>query len=152
MLAYPIKMFFWIAVCVPDAAVVNPNGTKTFLANSLSTFPIKGKPVFSNGTKSLIRNSPNCAILDSWVYEIFLLADEPFAKALRILETCVSVNNNLCEKLSSLESPTTFDESFQVTWVPFFILDFNSLSCELDKLTFKVLYWVILYWYYITAK
>ena len=27
------------------------------------------------------------------------LGDEPFAKALRSLETCVSVNNNICGKL-----------------------------------------------------
>ena len=33
-----------------------------------------------------------------------MLADEPFAKALQISETCVSVNNNLSGKLlSSLE-------------------------------------------------
>ena len=35
--------------------VVNPDGNKTLLANSLSTFFIKGKPVFSNGPKSLIK-------------------------------------------------------------------------------------------------
>ena len=40
-------------------------------------------------------NSPNCSILDSCVFEIFLLANEPFAKALRSLENFVSVNNNL---------------------------------------------------------
>ena len=44
-----------------------------------------------------------------------MLADEPFAKALRIFETCVSVNNNLCQKLVlSLESPIKFDESFKI--------------------------------------
>ena len=53
-------------------------------------------------------------------------------KSLRILETCVLVNNNLCGNLvSSLELPTTFDESFEVASVPFFILGFNL---------FKVLY------------
>ena len=51
------------------------------------------------------------------------------------------VNNDLCGKLfSSLESPTAFDKSFKVTSVPFFIPDFNLLSCELDNLTFKMLY------------
>ena len=85
----------------------------------------------------------------------FRLADEPFVKALRIFETCVSVNNNLWGKLfSSLESRTTFDESFKVTLVPFFIsyFLFYSLSCELDNFTFKELYWVILYWYYTKTK
>ena len=49
---------------------------------------------------------PICIILDSWVFENFILADESFAKAWRILKTCVSVDDNLCWKLISLlESP-----------------------------------------------
>ena len=43
------------------AAAVNPYGIKNLLANGLCTFPIKGNPVFSNGTKSLPRNSPDCS-------------------------------------------------------------------------------------------
>ena len=53
---------------------------------------------------------------------------------------------------SSLELPITFDERFKVTSVPFFIPDFNLLSCEWGNFTFKVLYWVILYWYYVETK
>ena len=69
---------------------------------------------------------PDFIILDNWVFENFILADEPFAKALRIFEICVLVNNNLWGKLfSSLESPTIFDERFKVTSVPFFIAYFN---------------------------
>ena len=34
--------------------------------------------------------SPNCTILDKWVFENFVLADELLAKTLRIFETCVS--------------------------------------------------------------
>ena len=84
---------------------------------------------------------PNCIILDNGVFENVILADEAFAKALQIFETCVSVNNNLCGKLvSSLDSQTAFDERFKFTWVPFFIPDFNLLSCELDNFTLKVLY------------
>ena len=72
--------------------------------------------------------------------QYFILVDEPFAKALQILETYVSVNSTLCGKLfSSLESPVTFDERFKVTSRPFFIPDFNLLSCELDNFTYKVL-------------
>ena len=41
---------------VADAAAVNPSGIKTLLANGLSTFFIKGNPVFSNGPKSLPQN------------------------------------------------------------------------------------------------
>ena len=62
----------------------------------------------------------------------FISAEEPFAKALGSLKTCVLVNNYLCGKLvSSLESLTSFHENFKVTSVPFFIPDCNLLSCEL---------------------
>ena len=45
-----------------------------------------------------------------------MLADEPFAKALRIFETFILVNNNLWGKLaSSLVSTTRFDTKFLVT-------------------------------------
>ena len=33
------------------------------------------------------RTPPNCTILDNCVFENFILADEPFAKGLRIFET-----------------------------------------------------------------
>ena len=79
-------------------------------------------------------------------FQNFILADEPFAKALRIFGTCVLVNKNLCGKLVlSLELPIKFDEKFKITSVPFFITDFNLLSCELDNFTFKVLHRVTLY-------
>ena len=59
-------------------------------------------------------------------------------KLYKALKTLVIVNNNLCRKLfSSLVSPTTFDEIFRVTSVPFFIPDFNLLGCELDNFMFK---------------
>ena len=48
-------------ICCDDVAV-NPNGIKQLLANGLSTFPIKGKPVFSNGPKILPKNVPDCPI------------------------------------------------------------------------------------------
>ena len=67
--------------------------------------------------------------LDNWVFESFILADEPFAKTLRIFETCVLVNNNLCGKLVlSLELPIKFDEKFKVTSVLFFLL--QRLTCK----------------------
>ena len=50
------------------------------------------------------RNCLDRTILDSWVFDNFIVTDELFLIALRRLETCVSVNNNLCGKLiSSLE-------------------------------------------------
>ena len=57
------NIFLWIAASVVDAAAINPNGIKTLLANGLVTFPIKGNPGFSNGPKSLPKNSPDCTIL-----------------------------------------------------------------------------------------
>ena len=70
-----------------------------------------------------------------------MLADEPFEKALRIFETCILVNNNLCGKLVlSLELLIKFHERFKITSVPFLIPDFNLLSSELDNFTFAVLY------------
>ena len=86
------------------------------------------------------RNYPNCTILDNWTFANSILADEPFAKALHMFETCILVNNDLCGKqVSSLECPILFDERFKVTSVPFFIADFNLLSYDWDNFTFKVL-------------
>ena len=48
----------------------------------------------------LLTNPPDCTILDTCAFENFILADKPFAKALRIFETCVLPNNNLREKLA----------------------------------------------------
>ena len=63
---------------------------------------------FTNDVISLIgcigapnRYPPNCTILHNWVFENFILPDKPFAKALPIFETYVSVNNILCGKLVS---------------------------------------------------
>ena len=101
------KIFLWTTAFVADSAAVNSNGIKTLLANGLSTFPIKGNPVFSIGPESLPKNSLDCPILWNWVFGNSMLAKEIFAKILRSFEL---VNNNLCCKLfSSLESATTFD-------------------------------------------
>ena len=73
-----------------------------------------------------VKNSLDCIILDSWVFENVILADELFVIVLQILETCVSVNNILCINLfSSLEFPIKFDERFKVTSVPFFLSLFS---------------------------
>ena len=56
------NIFLWIDASVADAAALNSNGIRMLLSNSLSTFFIEGKPVFSNGPNSLPRNPPNCPI------------------------------------------------------------------------------------------
>ena len=48
---------------VADDDDANPNSIKILLANGLRTSSIKGKPVFSNGPKSLPKNLPECPIL-----------------------------------------------------------------------------------------
>ena len=58
-------IFLSIAASVANAATINPNGSKAFLANVLSTFSIKGYPVFSNSPKSLPKNPADYPILCS---------------------------------------------------------------------------------------
>ena len=72
MLVLDPKIFYFLAASVADLAALNLNGTKTLLPNGLSTFTIKGKPDFSNGPKSLLKNPSNCIILDSWGFEKIL--------------------------------------------------------------------------------
>ena len=60
---YKTKCFFWVAASVDDAFTVNLNGIQTFLANGFSENFIKGKPVFSNGSISLLQNSLDFLII-----------------------------------------------------------------------------------------
>ena len=66
------NIFIWIAASVFDAAALNPNVIKMLLANGLSTFHIKGNPVFRNGPKSLPKNPPDCTILCNWAFDSFM--------------------------------------------------------------------------------
>ena len=92
---------------VADAVAVNRNGIKTLSANSLSTFLIKGNPVFNDGSQSLLKNPPDFTVLCNWVFKHFILALQSF-------KVCVLVNNNLFGKLFSLlVSLTIFDERFK---------------------------------------
>ena len=74
------KKILWIAASIADVAAVNPNQIKTLLANGLSTFFVKGNPVFSNVPKILPENPPDCPISCNWVFDNFRLVDELFAK------------------------------------------------------------------------
>ena len=83
------------------------------LAYGFSIFFTEGKPDFNNGWRSPLKNSSNYTILNNRIFDNFILADYLFVKAFQSL---VSVNDNLCGKLvSSVESPTTFDEIFKTT-------------------------------------
>ena len=74
--------FFWIAASITDADTYNPNGIKTLLANGLSLFFNKSKPVLSNCSRSLSKYCPDCPILcNLQVFDNFTLAEELFSKA-----------------------------------------------------------------------
>ena len=89
-------------------------------------------------TNRLLISPPDSTLLDSRVFDNFILADELFAKS---FTKPWSYENNLCEKLlTSLESQITFDERFKITSALCFILYFNLLSCELENFIFKLLY------------
>ena len=138
------KISFLIAAFVADAATVNPNAITRLLANGFSTFFIKDKSIFSNVPESQPKLSPDCSILDNWVFDNFILTDKQFEKALRRLESCLLLTNNFYGKLFSLlELSVTFDEKFKVTSVSFCIPDFILLSFELDNFTFKVLRFIL---------
>ena len=49
---------------------------KKLLANDLIIFFINDNPVFSNGPRSIPRNPPECTILDIWVFDSLVSADE----------------------------------------------------------------------------
>ena len=82
--------FLLIPASAVDTAAGEPNGIKTRLGNGLRTFFIKSKPDFNNVSRSLTRNPLDCLILDSWVFDNFILADKLFTKTLQSFETCIS--------------------------------------------------------------
>ena len=65
----------YIPPSAADTTAVNPNGSKILLANGLIAFFINGKPVFSNGPRSLLRNPPDCIISDNWAFGSLISAD-----------------------------------------------------------------------------
>ena len=80
MLSPPILSMYFL--CIPaSAADAATDGIKTLLVNGLSTSFIKGKPIFNNGSKRLLRTIPNCTILDSFVFENSILARQYFAES-----------------------------------------------------------------------
>ena len=79
------KIFIWIAAPVDDTTAVYLNGIKMPLANGLSTLPIKGILFFSYGPKSVPKNPCDCPILCIWVLDSFILAEELFANALKLV-------------------------------------------------------------------
>ena len=103
-----------------------------FATNSIKvdpTFDIEFDIAVSASGIIVNKDPPNYVTLDNWVFESFALVDKPFTKALKIFETCILVNNNLCGKVISLLGlPTTFDERFEVTSVQTFCSWFRLVS------------------------
>ena len=58
-------IILWVPSSASYAAVVNPNGMKTLLVHSLSTFSISCRLVFSNDPRILPRNAAECIIVGS---------------------------------------------------------------------------------------
>ena len=71
---------------------------KTLLANGLSTFFIKGNPVFSNGPKTLPKILPDCPNLWHWVFDNFILDDKPSEKALQSLAILTTYAENYFDR------------------------------------------------------
>ena len=84
--------FSWTIESAGNAAAVYPNNTKILLANGLSIFYIKAKLIFNDRLRSLLRNAANCITLDSRALDNLILADNLFAKVLRIFENWLSNN------------------------------------------------------------
>ena len=88
----------------------------------------------------ILKNPPFCILVDC-AFDNLISVDVWLAKTLRRFATCLLVNNNLCEKfVSSSELLIIFDDNLKATLVPFFIAEFNLLSCDFDSFTFKLLY------------
>ena len=75
-------IFFWIPASVANAATVDPNDIKMLLANGLRIFSINGNPTFKSGLRNLLRNLLGGTLIDNWVFENLVLANELFVKAL----------------------------------------------------------------------
>ena len=71
-----LRFFLCIPASTADAAIVNPKGIKTLLANGLITFFITGNPVFSNGASNLPRHPPHCIILDNGAFDNLIFVDK----------------------------------------------------------------------------
>ena len=120
------ECFLYISASAADASAVNFKEINTILANGVITFFINSNPVFNKEPSNLLKNSPDCISFDNWVFENLISGDKLFEKALRILETCLSVNYNSCGKLAlSLKSPIMLVDNLNTTLVSFFIADFN---------------------------
>ena len=118
-----------------------------------STYFINDNPTFINRNIILLRNPPDCTILNNWVLDNFTSADELLAKVLQSFETCLPIGGKFYGNMVlSLKSTIIFDDRSKVTQVAFFIADFNVLSCELESFAFTLFYWAILFWYYIKRK
>ena len=83
-------------LCIPasaaDAAVVNPNGSKTFLVNGLADFFKNGKAILVNYVRKF-KNPPDCVVLDN--FDNLISVYKYLTKVLRRFATCLLVDSNL---------------------------------------------------------
>ena len=131
MLSSLTLIFLWIPASTANAAALKPNGIKTFLVNGLSKFFNKRKPVFCNGPTNLPINSPDCSPLKNWVFYNFVLADELFPKVYQALKPFYQLIIIYVEINLVIRIPNNIWLKFKAISVPFFLPDFNLLSCEI---------------------
>ena len=77
-------MFFSITASDADTAALNV--IIKLLADGLITLLIQSNLFFNNVPKSLTRNLPNYTILNNWVFDNFILADDLFTESLWNIE------------------------------------------------------------------
>ena len=124
---YP-KILFSTPAFKCNAAAVNPNCIKTFLANDLVTFFIYTKPVYIDGIRSLPRNLPGWMILNICLFYNFTLAGKLFVS--QTFKTCVLGSNSVWRKsVSSI--PVIYIDNRKVTPLPFFYCLWISIRCLL---------------------
>ena len=74
-----------------NATAVKPSGIKIHSTNNLCTYFINGKPNFVN-IQNLPRNPLDCSVLESSVFDNFVVANKLFAKALQSFRTSLAVS------------------------------------------------------------
>ena len=89
-------------------------------------------PIFNNFLQNVPRDRPEWIILDVYVFDNFILADEWFKKSSQRLKTVISFNEDIWLKLVLLSITISFDGNVKVTVVTFF-------AAGSDKLTFALL-------------
>ena len=105
----------------------------TLLDNDVSTFFTNCKPTFIVVLRIQSRNLPGCIIL---IFDNFMFVDEIFTSSLQRLETCLSMNRKILEKISFISF--IFFDNLKIMSVTFSVADVNLSYWEIDEFTFTL--------------